>query len=66
MVTDLKLNNDHISKVSLNIKNTIRNKIKKTIPNYIYDVIIHLSDNKKHSNSMNSVCKKLRFCGPVI
>ena len=57
LVKDLKLNNNNISKISLYIKNTIRTLFKKKIDGYIYDVIIHISDNKKHAKSIEYFSK---------
>ena len=52
------LNRENISQTSILIKKNIRNKYKKYITNYIYDVILHVSDNQKHTKSMFELTTK--------
>lgn len=52
------LNKDNISETSIAIKKNIRSKYKKYVKDYIYDVILHVADNKKHTKSMNDMTQK--------
>ena len=46
-----------ISKTSINIKKIIRERYRNMINKYVYDNIIHISDNQKHSKSMENYIK---------
>lgn len=58
LVKKPNLNKENISETSIAIKKNIRSKYKSYIKDYIYDVILHVADNKKHTKSMNDITQK--------
>ena len=57
LVKNPLLNDQNVSKVSIRIKNKIRNKFRSKIKHYFNDIILHSSDNQKHSRSMYNYLK---------
>ena len=58
LVENPKINSQHVSETSIYIKKNIRGKYRKLIKDYHYDIIIHVSDNQKHTKSMYLVTQK--------
>ncbi|MDR0485029.1 MAG: hypothetical protein LBH40_07110 [Alphaproteobacteria bacterium] len=50
-----KINSQSISITVEKIKNHYRNLYKDKIPNYFFDIIMHIGDNYEHSDFMNMV-----------
>lgn len=60
LVKELDLDYMRVSQTAVMIKDIIRRQFKKRIPNYVHDIIFHISDNQSHSRSMETVIKKMK------
>ena len=58
LVKDPKLNAQGISRTIIGLKNKIRRRYKHLIPDYFYDIMIHSSDNAKHSKNIMKIANK--------
>ena len=52
LVGNADLNTMKISKTAIKIKELIRKAYRDKIPNYVHDIIFHISDNASHARSM--------------
>ena len=43
------------------LKKSIRKKYSKKIPDYVYDIVCHTSDNQYHNQEISNIIKKLRL-----
>jgi|TARA_B110001469_G_scaffold117630_1_gene123780 hypothetical protein len=50
-----KLNNADISQYGERLKRQIREKYRRRVPNYIYDIVCHTSDNSRHNKKMMKI-----------
>lgn len=48
------------SKTTMEIKTTIRDKYKKFITDYYYDIIMHVTDNTRQNQDVDNIIKKIR------
>ena len=58
---NIRLNNDNVSRLAIDLKKKIRTKFKGYIDGYIYDIICHMSDNTFHSNNINKIINKKNY-----
>ena len=58
---NIRLNNDNVSRLAIDLKKKIRTKFKGYINGYIYDIICHMSDNTFHSNNINKIINKNNY-----
>ena len=56
-VEDPDLDQMRVSQTAVRIKDVIRRKFRKKIPNYTHDICFHISDNASHSRSMDNYVK---------
>ena len=55
-----KTNGNTISKVVESLKKQIREEYKSKINNYVYDIIIHITDNHKQTNAIEQIMNKYK------
>ena len=55
-----KTNGNTISKVVESLKKKIREEYKTKINNYVYDIIIHITDNHKQTNAIEQIMNKYK------
>lgn len=47
-----RIGSNQISKTAIFLKDRIRKQFRRYIPNYVHDIMIHISDNSSHSKAM--------------
>lgn len=52
LVESPRVDNNKVSKTSIQIKEVIRGLYKRYVKNYVHDIVCHISDNSSHSRSM--------------
>lgn len=52
LVPTARLDSNRVSQTSVDLKYMIRKRFKRLIPNYVHDIIIHISDNAGHTRNM--------------
>ena len=52
LVESPRVDNNKVSKTSVQIKEVIRGLYKRYVKNYVHDIVCHISDNSSHSRSM--------------
>ena len=57
LVREPELDYMRVSQTAVKIKDIVRGKYRKKIPNYVHDIIFHVSDNASHSRSMEKFVK---------
>ena len=58
LVENPELDHISVSQTSVKIKELIRGEFKNKIPNYVHDIIFHVSDNASHAKSMDQFVGK--------
>lgn len=54
LVAKADLDHMRVSQTAVKIKAIVRKKYRSKIPNYVHDIIIHVSDNASHARSMDN------------
>ena len=60
LVPYARLDGNRVSQTSVDLKYMIRRKFRQHIPNYVHDIIIHISDNAGHTRNMERYVDEVR------
>jgi hypothetical protein len=66
LVPHAKLDSNRVSQTSVDLKYRIRKQFKRFIPNYVHDIIIHISDNAVHTRNMERYVNETRHSSNLL